>query len=63
MSLLEITSKLTGKVQIVTEEVWYDMKRKGRAAKYRVRTMPKINLKKPIIIPEKKVVSKKDKHD
>jgi len=63
MSLLEITSKLTGKVQIITEEVWYDMKHKGRAAKYRVRTMPKINLKKPVIIPEKKVVSKKDKHD
>jgi len=63
MSLLEITSKLTGKVQIITEEVWSDMKRKGRAAKYRVRMMPKINLKKPVIIPEKKVVSKKDKHD
>jgi len=63
MSLLEITSKLTGKVQIITEEIWSDMKRKGRAAKYRVRMMPKINLKKPVIIPEKKVVSKKDKHD
>lgn len=63
MNTLEITSKLTGRAQFVTEEVWSDMKRKGRAAKYRARTMPKIDLKKPVIIPEKKVVTKKNKDD
>lgn len=59
----EITSKLTGKVQIISDDTWDELKRNGRASRYKMRNMPKIDLKKPVIIPEKKVITKKNKDD
>jgi hypothetical protein len=51
----EITSKLTGKVQIISDETWRGIQTQGWAKKYRVRDIPEKKIPKPeeIIKPKK----------
>jgi CRISPR/Cas system CSM-associated protein Csm4 (group 5 of RAMP superfamily) len=53
----ELTSKKTGKVQFVSDDVYNELVRNGRHKKYNVREVKPIIAKAPKILePEKKVI-------
>jgi len=59
--MYEITSKQTGKIQIVTDEVWSDIIARGWAKRFTAVKMAERKLKDvPIIPPEIKTKTKKN---
>jgi hypothetical protein len=56
----EITSKKTGKVQIISEETWKNIVSRGWAKKFIAVDIPPRVLKAPMIIKPKEIKIKKD---
>lgn len=58
--MYEITSKQTGKIQIVTEDIWNNIIARGWAKRFTAVKLPERKLKEvPIIPPEVKTKTKK----
>lgn len=47
----EITSKRTGKKQVISDETWNDVVKRGWAGRFEVRVLEEKKLKPPVIAP------------